>query len=252
MFAAQVESNMSEYRGHYVRQELNVRMYMNTFQHTHRLDSRQRAYAAALRDELLQDHRSGSLPAMSLQPDRRSQDPWDVFVQQLVHTLLSYAHRIDSMEAQQKNAHPATADPVVEQLLARVRALESKPDNRSRGSSHANSNEAPTQRQPPTPNPGPSPGPGRFIGRGRGRGRDDPSGRGRGRGRDDGRRNASSSGFMASDPPVTIHSGSAVVSAGTVAAASSSACQRGRPPPDFQAFAADCDAQLQLLYCAPP
>ena len=252
MFAAQVESNMSEYRGHYVRQELNVRMYMNTFQHTHRLDSRQRAYAAALRDELLQDHRSGSLPAMSLQPDRRSQDPWDVFVQQLVHTLLSYAHRIDSMEAQQKNAHPVTADPVVEQLFARVLALESKPDNRSRGSSQANANEAPTERQPPSLNPGPITGPGRFMGRGRGRGRDDPSGRGRGRGRDDGRRNASSSGFMASDPPVTIHSGSAVVSAGTVAAASSSACQRGRPPPDFQAFAADCDAQLQLLYCAPP
>ena len=95
--------------------------------------------------------------------------------------------------------------------------------------------------------PGPSPGPGRFMGRVHGRGRNDQAGHGRGRGRDDGRRNAPSSDMMASDPPVTINSGSAVVSAGTVAAASSSACQRGRPPPDFQAFAADCDAQLMAV-----
>ena len=93
-FAAHVENNMSEYRGHYVRQELNVRMYLNTLQHTHRLDSRQRSFAAALLDELLQDHRSGSLPALASQPEGHVADPWEHLMQQPVHTLLCYAHRM--------------------------------------------------------------------------------------------------------------------------------------------------------------
>jgi hypothetical protein len=261
-FAAQVESNISEYRGHYVRQELNVRMYLNTFQHTHRLDSRSRSFAAALRDELLQDHRMGSFSAFPPAMDRLSTDPWERFVQQPVHTLLCYAHRIDSMEAQQKNAHPATSDPVIAQLLARVRALEAKPESRTR--SPAPTVTSSNELRAPASNVTPEVRRESHAGRRQTRGRDDPRGRGRGRGRaDQARSAANTSDFMAPDPSVTIHSGSAIVSAGIIAAASSSALQQGRSrsaadASAFHAFAADCDAQLhaaqtrrQSLHFAP-
>jgi hypothetical protein len=223
-FVQHLTSNLAAYKAHYVRQPLTVQMYLNLFQNSHRLDCRQRPFARAIEEMVLQDVRRGTQdPGL---------DPWHAFQQEDLQHLLGFCHQLDSFEAQMRNAHPSDdgearlrkLEDMMSQLSGSKTPRSGKPHTGSQAAAHPGQQSAPTS-----------------TGRKKGANRRPTT---RNRGRREEATTDSSSPYMSANPSKTIYSGSAVVSSGTMHAASCNALRNGRTPTPFALAAKNADDAL--------
>jgi hypothetical protein len=206
LFADHLEANSTKYRAHHPRKALTVDHYMTLFAHTHRLDTFNNPFAHSV-FAMLKEH--GAIPPTAADSDFTGVD---------IQHLIGCCHELDTLEAEQRSAHPSDeSHHLMNKLLQRVTALEGKQQPRShpaRGAAYLQPNMAPASACAAS------------------RTQDSMDGgqnhRTKRRPNKFGRHTQSN--VMAADPTDKVNVGAAIARAGSVLAASSHALQEGRSP----------------------